>query len=230
LRKIGGWDPYNVTEDADLGMRLARFGYRTGVIDSTTYEEAPAHLGPWLRQRTRWFKGWMQTWLVHMRRPARLLRNLGLPGFLTFQLIVGGNALAALVHPLFMGGLICALASGAPMWRGDSAAVAILAGVDGVTAIIGSDVGLPRLARPGAPRPAVDRLGSAVDAAALAAAVARRLARALSTRSHALCLGKDRARPSEKLAAGRQFDAAAADAGAPPQCAQGCRRFAGTFP
>ena len=101
LREIRAWDPYNVTEDADLGMRLARFGYRSAMISSTTYEEAPAHFGPWLRQRTRWFKGWMQTWLVHMRQPVRLLRDLGLPGFITFQLIVGGNVLAALVHPIF---------------------------------------------------------------------------------------------------------------------------------
>ena len=84
-REVGGWDPYNVTEDADLGMRLARFGYRAGVIDSTTYEEAPARFGPWLRQRTRWFKGWTQTWAV--QEPGRLLRDLGLPGFLTFQLV-----------------------------------------------------------------------------------------------------------------------------------------------
>ena len=76
LRKVGGWDPYNVTEDADLGMRLARFGYRADIIDSTTYEEAPADAGPWLRQRTRWFKGWMQTWLVHMRQPRRLLSRV----------------------------------------------------------------------------------------------------------------------------------------------------------
>jgi hypothetical protein len=59
LRKVGGWDPFNVTEDADLGMRLARFGYRTSVIDSTTWEEAPVALAQWLRQRTRWFKGWL---------------------------------------------------------------------------------------------------------------------------------------------------------------------------
>ena len=137
LREVGGWDPYNVTEDADLGMRLARFGYRSGMIDSTTYEEAPAHFGPWLRQRTRWFKGWIQTWLVHMRQPRRLLRDLGLPGFLTFQLIVGGNVLAALVHPLFMAGLIYSVASGAPMWRGDSAAVAVLAALYGTTVVIG---------------------------------------------------------------------------------------------
>ncbi len=137
LREAGGWDPYNVTEDADLGMRLARFGYRAGVINSTTYEEAPARLGPWLRQRTRWFKGWMQTWLVHMRQPAQLLSDLGFSGFLAFQLIVGGNALAALVHPLFMAALIYSITSGAPMWRGDSAAVVVLAAVYGVTVVFG---------------------------------------------------------------------------------------------
>ena len=60
LRELRGWDPYNVTEDADLGMRLARFGYRSAVINSTTYEEAPARFSAWLRQRTRWFKGWMR--------------------------------------------------------------------------------------------------------------------------------------------------------------------------
>ena len=102
LREVGGWDPHNVTEDADLGMRLARFGLRSGVVSSSTYEEAPADLGRWLRQRTRWFKGWMQTWLVHMRQPYRLFRELGPGGFLAFQLIVGGNALVALVHPVLM--------------------------------------------------------------------------------------------------------------------------------
>ena len=102
LREAGGWDPYNVTEDADLGMRLARLGYRAAVIDSTTYEEAPARMKPWIRQRTRWFKGWMQTWLVHMRAPARVARELGFSGFLAFQLVVGGTVLSALVHPVFI--------------------------------------------------------------------------------------------------------------------------------
>jgi cellulose synthase/poly-beta-1,6-N-acetylglucosamine synthase-like glycosyltransferase len=137
LREIGGWDSYNVTEDADLGMRLARFGYRSDVIDSTTHEEAPAQFGPWLRQRTRWFKGWMQTWLVHMRRPGRLLRDLGPLGFATFQLIVGGNALAALVHPLFMAALIYSLARGAPMWRDDSVPLVVLAAIYGASVAIG---------------------------------------------------------------------------------------------
>jgi cellulose synthase/poly-beta-1,6-N-acetylglucosamine synthase-like glycosyltransferase len=101
LRKLGAWDPYNVTEDADLGMRLARCGYCATVIASSTYEEAPASFRPWLRQRTRWFKGWMQTWLVHMRSPRRLVRELGLSGFVVFQLLVGGTVLAALVHSVF---------------------------------------------------------------------------------------------------------------------------------
>jgi cellulose synthase/poly-beta-1,6-N-acetylglucosamine synthase-like glycosyltransferase len=60
LRTVGGWDPYNVTEDADLGIRLARFGYQCGMIDSTTFEEAPARIGDWLGQRSRWLKGWMR--------------------------------------------------------------------------------------------------------------------------------------------------------------------------
>ena len=102
LREVGGWDAHNVTEDADLGMRLARFGYRSGVIDSTTYEEAPSDVRRWLGQRARWYKGWMQTWLVHMREPYNLFRELGFAGFLTFQLIVGGNALVALAHSLFL--------------------------------------------------------------------------------------------------------------------------------
>jgi cellulose synthase/poly-beta-1,6-N-acetylglucosamine synthase-like glycosyltransferase len=103
LRYVGGWDPFNVTEDADLGMRLARFGYRTGVINSTTWEEAPVTHGQWLRQRTRWFKGWIQTWTVHMRHPLRLWRELGWRGFAALQLLVGGTVLSALVHPFFLG-------------------------------------------------------------------------------------------------------------------------------
>jgi hypothetical protein len=86
---------------AALRARLARFGYRTAVIPSTTYEEAPAHFGPWLKQRTRWFKGWMQTWLVHMRSPVGLYRELGPAGFIVFRLLVGGSALAAVVHVPF---------------------------------------------------------------------------------------------------------------------------------
>lgn len=111
LRDCGAWDPYNVTEDADLGMRLARLGYRTAVIQSTTYEEAPARFRPWLKQRTRWCKGWMQTWVVHMRSPGRLKADLGWLGFGVFQLLVGGTVLAALVHSLFVAELLWELAA-----------------------------------------------------------------------------------------------------------------------
>jgi len=106
LREVGGWDPYNVTEDADLGFRLARFGYRCVMFPSTTFEEAPARFGPWLRQRSRWMKGWMQTWSVHMRSPRQLWRDAGAGGFFTLNIIVGGNVLTALAHPLLLGELL----------------------------------------------------------------------------------------------------------------------------
>ena len=101
LEALGGWDPYNVTEDADLGIRLARAGYGVEVLDSTTWEEAPAYFKDWLPQRTRWLKGWFQTYLVHMRRPGVLARELGLWRFVGFQLLIGGFLLSALMHPLF---------------------------------------------------------------------------------------------------------------------------------
>jgi len=101
LVAAGGWDPFNVTEDADLGFRLARQGWRTAVLASTTWEEAPVSFGQWFRQRTRWLKGWMQTYLVHTRQPWRLTAELGLRGTLGFHALMGGLVLSALVHPLF---------------------------------------------------------------------------------------------------------------------------------
>ena len=83
-------------------MRLARLGYRTATIASTTYEEAPAKLLPWLRQRTRWFKGWMKTYMVHMRQPRRLIREVGVAGFAAFQFTIAGTVLSALVQPILL--------------------------------------------------------------------------------------------------------------------------------
>ena len=100
LREVGAWDPYNVTEDADLGIRLARMGYRTGTIASTTWEEAPNRRQVWLGQRTRWLKGWVQTWLVHMRHPIRLLLEVGPWQFLGLQVVMGGVLLSVLVFPV----------------------------------------------------------------------------------------------------------------------------------
>lgn len=90
-----------MTEDADLGMRFALLGLRTGIIRSTTQEEANCRVDNWLRQRSRWIKGWMQTYLVRMRHPVQLYRALGLKGFLGFQIVIGGFSLSSLVHPLF---------------------------------------------------------------------------------------------------------------------------------
>ena len=106
LKRIGGWDPYNMTEDADLGLRLHRLGYRSRVIHKPTFEEAPTSLTVWLGQRTRWFKGWLQTWLVLMRRPGQLGREMGWPAFVVFQILVAGMLLSSLCHPVIIGFLV----------------------------------------------------------------------------------------------------------------------------
>lgn len=100
LTELGAWDPFNVTEDADLGIRLHKAGFTTAIIDSVTLEEANSEVHNWVRQRSRWIKGYIQTWLVHMRHPMRLLRELGLRSFISFNLIVGG-AFIFLLNPLF---------------------------------------------------------------------------------------------------------------------------------
>jgi cellulose synthase/poly-beta-1,6-N-acetylglucosamine synthase-like glycosyltransferase len=112
LAAVGGWDPFNVTEDADLGFRLARRGWGTAVLSSTTWEEAPVSLSRWFKQRTRWLKGWMQTYLVHTRQPWRLVVELGLRRALGFHTLMGGLVLLALMHPLFYALLACQAASG----------------------------------------------------------------------------------------------------------------------
>ena len=101
LVEIGSWDPHNVTEDADLGVRLARRGYRAETISLPTVESAPDDWATWFPQRTRWFKGWMQSWLVHSRDPAQLWRELGASGFAVAQMLLAGMALSALLHPVF---------------------------------------------------------------------------------------------------------------------------------
>jgi cellulose synthase/poly-beta-1,6-N-acetylglucosamine synthase-like glycosyltransferase len=100
LLELGAWDPYNVTEDADLGIRLHQAGYRTTMMDSTTYEEANTQLGSWIRQRSRWIKGYLQTWLVYMRNPFRSISGMGLRGFISFSLLIGGTFIF-LINPFF---------------------------------------------------------------------------------------------------------------------------------
>ncbi|MET0296104.1 MAG: glycosyltransferase, partial [Microbacterium sp.] len=96
LRELGGWDPYNVTEDADLGIRSSALGYRVGVVDSTTMEEATSRMGIFIGQRSRWIKGYMQTALVHARRPGRLIAKIGVRRFGSFALLIAGTPLTFL--------------------------------------------------------------------------------------------------------------------------------------
>lgn len=99
LRELYAWDPYNVTEDADLGLRLAQKGYKTAIIDSTTMEEAPIGLKSWMGQRTRWIKGYMQTYMVHMRQAGNLFQKIGFKGILGFIFFVGAPSIVFLTVP-----------------------------------------------------------------------------------------------------------------------------------
>ena len=100
LEKVGAWDAHNVTEDADLGVRLARHGYRTEMLPTTTHEEANCRLRPWVRQRSRWIKGHILTWAVHMRSPRALWRDLGPMGFLGYQVVFLGAQSQVLLAPV----------------------------------------------------------------------------------------------------------------------------------
>ncbi|WP_121062111.1 glycosyltransferase [Chachezhania antarctica] len=99
LETLGGWDAHNVTEDADLGVRLARAGFRTEMMETVTYEEANCRAWPWIRQRSRWLKGFMVTYLVHMRSPLTLWRDIGTRRFLGLQAFFLGTCGQFLLAP-----------------------------------------------------------------------------------------------------------------------------------
>jgi cellulose synthase/poly-beta-1,6-N-acetylglucosamine synthase-like glycosyltransferase len=158
LREIGGWDAHNVTEDADIGLRLYRAGWLAETLDSTTYEEAACHWPNWLRQRTRWLKGWMQTYAVHMRAPIGLMRQMGLVAFLTLQGHFAGTIIAALVHPWFYVLLVREIMLGVPFglvqtWLGTVfwaiASLTMLAGYGASAWLSAKTVGRHRLRRLG---------------------------------------------------------------------------------
>ncbi|MCB9993055.1 MAG: glycosyltransferase [Hyphomicrobiaceae bacterium] len=152
LREAGGWDAFNVTEDADLGVRLKRLRYRSGTFSAQTREEAPVSLSAFLNQRTRWSKGWMQTFLAHNSRPFQLFRDLGWRNFLIFETFVGGLVASALLHLVFLAALALRYAIGLPtgLWPSDlwsGLSLLILAG--GYSAAFAvSILGLMRLRRP----------------------------------------------------------------------------------
>ena len=101
LRQLKGWDEFNVTEDCDLGLRLFRNGWRTRVLESTTWEQACPHVGFWIRQRSRWVKGYIQTYLVHCRDFIGIHRALGFWNSIQFHLLIGGSCLSQLINPFY---------------------------------------------------------------------------------------------------------------------------------
>lgn len=100
LIDLGGWDAHNVTEDADLGVRLGRSGYRTEMLDSTTLEEATCRPIPWIRQRSRWIKGYAMTYAAHMREPRQYLAQVGPRRFFGFQIMFLGSFVQSLLAPV----------------------------------------------------------------------------------------------------------------------------------
>ncbi len=115
LDRLGAWDAHNVTEDADLGIRLARHGYRTELIDTVTHEEANCRPLPWIKQRSRWIKGYMMTWAVHMRQPRLLWRQLGPKGFWGFQVLFLGSIAQFLLAPLLWSFMVLSFGFGHPL-------------------------------------------------------------------------------------------------------------------
>lgn len=100
LIQLKGWDSFNVTEDCDLGMRIVKAGYRTAIVNSTTYEEANSNALNWFAQRTRWIKGYIQTYFVHMRNPHHFIQHWRDPSVITFQFVVGGKITSMLINPI----------------------------------------------------------------------------------------------------------------------------------
>ena len=100
LEQLGAWDAHNVTEDADLGIRLARHGYRTEFVETVTEEEANCRVFPWIKQRSRWLKGFAMTWMVHMRSPRLLIRQVGWWRFIGLQLLLPCALSQFLLAPL----------------------------------------------------------------------------------------------------------------------------------
>ncbi len=140
LEKLGGWDAYNVTEDADLGIRLARHGYRTELLQTVTMEEANCRVWPWIKQRSRWLKGYAMTYAVHMRQPALLWRQLGARRFFGVLVLFLGTLIQFLLAPILWSfwimlfGLGHPLAATLPAWALPCvAAIFFLSEVAGLT-------------------------------------------------------------------------------------------------
>lgn len=155
LRRINGWDAWNVTEDIDLGIRLARFGHRVAALDSSTFEEAPRTVRAWLGQRRRWQKGWMVTFGTHTRAPLRTWSELGFGPGLALWAVLFGTVASALLGPFCMAALALRLRSGTLLHprTPSETAWSVLSGVLVSAALLGilwpAIVGAVRRGRPG---------------------------------------------------------------------------------
>ena len=130
LEGLGAWDAHNVTEDADLGIRLARQGYRTEMIETTTQEEANCQALPWIKQRSRWLKGYAMTWAVHMRNPLALWRELGPWRFFGMQVVFLGTLSQIVLAPLLWSFWLILLGLSHPL--GEAMPTAIFWGAVGI--------------------------------------------------------------------------------------------------
>lgn len=129
IDKLDGWDAHNVTEDAELGFRIYASGYRVQLLDSTTFEEANCYVWPWIKQRSRWMKGYLKTWLMLMRKPVRLFQRLGFAGFISFQVMVMGSVATALTAPIIWSMILPMLGVSHPMltvWDPDLLVILLL--------------------------------------------------------------------------------------------------------
>jgi cellulose synthase/poly-beta-1,6-N-acetylglucosamine synthase-like glycosyltransferase len=131
LKEMMAWDPYNVTEDADLGIRLAANGYKTSVMESMTWEEAPIVVSGWMSQRSRWIKGHMQTYFVHMRGEKEFIKEVGPMGYLGFLLFVGGACLVFFSFPFVLTSAVVMFASEntLPQWFINFSQINLLLGI-----------------------------------------------------------------------------------------------------
>jgi cellulose synthase/poly-beta-1,6-N-acetylglucosamine synthase-like glycosyltransferase len=103
LRQLGGWDPFNVTEDCDLGVRMFREGFQVKILESITLEEANSDFVNWVKQRSRWYKGYLQTFLIHLRSPKEVTNDMGWKGVLHLCAFVGATPILAVLNPFFWG-------------------------------------------------------------------------------------------------------------------------------
>jgi cellulose synthase/poly-beta-1,6-N-acetylglucosamine synthase-like glycosyltransferase len=148
LLALGGWDPWNVTEDADLGMRIARAGGHVADLDSTTFEEAPVTCSGWLHQRNRWLKGWCQTMIVHTRDPLKAMREMGPLSWVVAMTQLAGIVIAGLTFPFLSAHFFYTVASGAIFESGDwlrlveNALALTIAAIGGLTIVLPAVLGL----------------------------------------------------------------------------------------